>query len=85
MGFNSAFKGFLRFARHLYNAPYIFYQIQHSLAAVTRNTYTEFWKCPAREQKMRKPTYQMGRACQDTALGFIQFLFLHLAGVTPEL
>jgi hypothetical protein len=27
----------------------------------------------------------MGRACQDTALGFIQFLFLHLAGVTPEL
>jgi len=40
---------------------------------------------PYQRAKIRKPTHQMGRECQDTALGFIQLLFLQLAGVTPEL
>jgi hypothetical protein len=68
--------------------------IQRSLhllsnTAVARRSYSKclyrILEMPYRREKIRKPTRQTGRECQDTALGFIRLLFPQLAGVTTEL
>jgi len=60
-----------------------------SMTAVARCSYSKYLNRTLemlyQRAKIGKPAHQMGRECQDTALGLIQLLFLQLAGVTPEL